>query len=239
MSGRRARGRAIVAVVGTLTIAVVLAACGSSKSSHLSSATTVAASKPIVMTTADPKLGTILVDSQGHTLYRNTKESNGTIVCTGSCAQLWPPLVLLPGVATPTGGSGVTGRLATVTRPDGSTQVTYDGMPLYRYASDTKPGDTNGQGFGGIWFVVLASGGSPTTTAVSAPTTAAPTATTRAVPTTAATMPHAATTQPPATQAPATQPPTTHAPATVPPTSPPTTQPAPATTTPCLYPPCY
>lgn len=102
-------------------------------------------------------LGTILVDAQGMTLYHLTTETNGRIVCTGSCARAWPPLLMPSGMTRPVAGTGVTG-LGTVTRPDGSVQVTDRGMPLYLYEGDKKPGDTVGQGIGGIWYVVPASG---------------------------------------------------------------------------------
>ena len=87
---------------------------------------------------------TILVDAQGITLYRYDKDSAGTSNCTGSCATVWPPLAAA--VGTLTAGSGVTGTLATISRADGSKQVTYNGMPLYTFQQDAKPGDATGDG---------------------------------------------------------------------------------------------
>jgi predicted lipoprotein with Yx(FWY)xxD motif len=77
------------------------------------------------------------------TVYTFTKDSAGVSNCKGGCATTWPPLTV-PSGQTPTGGTGVTGALATITRDDGSRQVTYKGLPLYFFKSDSKPGDTNG-----------------------------------------------------------------------------------------------
>jgi predicted lipoprotein with Yx(FWY)xxD motif len=142
-----------------ITLGVVLAACGSSGSttksatttSTTAASTTTTAASFTVSTATDPKLGVILVDAQGRTLYHNTKESGGTIACTGGCVGVWPVLSV-PAGSTPAGPPGLPGRLATITRADGPTQVTYNGQPLYRYSGDTKAGATNGQGVGGIWF---------------------------------------------------------------------------------------
>lgn len=166
------------AVIGLALLG--MAACGKSgtKTSAGATPTTASGATPTtsaagasggatVKTANAGALGTILVDAQGMTLYRMTKE-NGNIVCTGGCTAIWPPLLVTSGSPTP--GAGVD-ALATITRPDGGTQVTYHGMPLYHYAHDAKAGDTNGQGVGGIWFVVSPRGTSaPTTTT---PTTAA------------------------------------------------------------------
>jgi predicted lipoprotein with Yx(FWY)xxD motif len=105
--------------------------------------------------TADTDLGTILVDGEGMTLYLFMPDVQGASTCLDSCAATWPALV---GPAT--AGSGVDqALLATANRPDdGSAQVTYNGWPLYHFASDAAPGDTNGQAVGNIWFVVDPSG---------------------------------------------------------------------------------
>src|SRR5213593_4331343 len=86
---------------------------------------------------------TILVNTQGVTLYRYDRDSAGTSNCTGSCATAWPPLAA---AGTLNAGSGVTGTLATISRADGSKQVTYNGMPLYTFQQDAKPGDATGDG---------------------------------------------------------------------------------------------
>ena len=91
-------------------------------------------------------LGTVLVaGSNGMTVYTFTQDvkDSGTSACTGGCLTTWPALTVASG--TPTGGSGVTGTLGTITRADdGTTQVTYNGLPLYFFSGDTAPGDGNG-----------------------------------------------------------------------------------------------
>jgi predicted lipoprotein with Yx(FWY)xxD motif len=147
-----------------LLVAVVLgvAACGSSSTKTTAPTTTATTVPSTIKSATSATLGTILTDAQGNTLYRNTKEVGGTIACTGACTTTWPPLTVATGT-TPTGGS-LTGTVATVTRPDGTIQVTYDGEPLYHFSKDTAPGDTNGQGVGGIWFAVTTSGASAAAT---------------------------------------------------------------------------
>ncbi len=89
-------------------------------------------------------IGTVLVaGSNGMTVYTFTKDvkDSGASACTGGCITKWPALT---GSGTPTAGSGVTGTLGTITRDDGTTQVTYNGLPLYFFANDQAPGDANG-----------------------------------------------------------------------------------------------
>ncbi|AUY54589.1 hypothetical protein EH183_30030 [Streptomyces sp. CB01881] len=111
-----------------------------------------------LQTATDPKLGTIVTDSAGFTLYRFDKDSAMPPMsnCNGSCASTWPP-------APANGGATVKGidskLVGTVTRADGSKQLTLNGWPAYRYAPDTKPGDTKGQGVGGTWFALTPTGG--------------------------------------------------------------------------------
>ncbi|MEA2208533.1 MAG: hypothetical protein QOF54_1010 [Solirubrobacteraceae bacterium] len=104
-------------------------------------------------------LGRILVDSQGRTLYLFKKDSGGKSACTGECAKFWPPL---RASGKPTAGRGVTAsKLGTIRRSDGKPQVTYKGHPLYTFVTDTKPGQTNGQGltaFGASWFTLSPAG---------------------------------------------------------------------------------
>ena len=117
-------------------------------------ATTPAASGVTVMAENNANLGKmILTDSQGMTLYEFTPDKPGTSTCYGSCAQIWPALT----VASPSdvkAGSGVTATLGTTQRTDGTYQVTVNGMPVYHYYKDTKPGDTLGQGLLNKWYVV-------------------------------------------------------------------------------------
>jgi predicted lipoprotein with Yx(FWY)xxD motif len=105
----------------------------------------------------DAKLGEMVTDSAGMTLYRFDKDtaeppkSN----CDGDCATAWPP-VPASGATAPVGVDKA--LLGEVTRADGTKQLTIDGWPMYRYAKDTKAGDTNGQGVGGTWYVSTAEG---------------------------------------------------------------------------------
>lgn len=111
-----------------------------------------------VATRSIPGIGTVLNGPNGLTLYRLTTETDGKIACTGDCAVTWPPLLASSG-KVPAASADVAGHLGTIERPDGSMQVTFKGMPLYTYAGDSGPGQANGQGLGGVWFAVTASGG--------------------------------------------------------------------------------
>ena len=115
---------------------------------------------------ADSDLGSILVDGDGMTLYLFESDTGDTSTCSGDCAATWPPLI----ADAPTAGEGVDeALLGTTTRDDGEVQVTYDGHPLYGFASDQAPGDTEGQGVGEVWFVVDASGKAVTEAARTGP----------------------------------------------------------------------
>ena len=111
--------------------------------------------KTLTLNTAtDPTLGTILVASNGMTLYRFTKDTvPAASACYGSCATLWPAYIVSSD-ASLQGGGGATGAITTITRTDGTLQATYNGQPLYFWHNDAAPGDVNGQGVGGVWFVV-------------------------------------------------------------------------------------
>ena len=102
---------------------------------------------------------TVLTNAKGFTLYSFVPDTSTKSNCNGSCAAIWPPV---KGPAT--AGSGVTGKLTTITRSDGSLQATYKGHPLYTYTGDTAPGQNNGNGLnvsGGVWHEVTASGSAP------------------------------------------------------------------------------
>jgi predicted lipoprotein with Yx(FWY)xxD motif len=100
-------------------------------------------------------LGTVLVDSRGFTLYHLDGETDSKFQCEGGCLDAWPPLVAK---GAPTAGEGADGELATIDRPGVGKQVTYDGLPLYTFAGDSKPGEANGQGVSDVWFAVTPSG---------------------------------------------------------------------------------
>ena len=126
-----------------------------------------------VQTANAAKLGSILTDGAGMTLYVFEKDTPGVSNCTGACAQNWPPLTIAAG-APPFAGTGVTGQMGVIQRSDGTYQVTYDGMPLYRFAKDMQPGDTNGQGVAGLWSVVTLTAAAPAAPAAPAATPEAP-----------------------------------------------------------------
>lgn len=105
---------------------------------------------------ADSAFGSILTDSEGMTLYVFTADDAGVPTCSAGCARAWPPLIVDFPVIAPDGVDPAS--LRTVKHPDGGTQVEIGKWPLYRFASDERPGDTSGQGSGGRWFVVGADG---------------------------------------------------------------------------------
>ena len=96
---------------------------------------------------ADTAMGKVLVDADGMTLYTFDKDKDGMSACYDKCAVNWPPLLAAEG-AMAEGDYGLTKR------NDGAMQWTYDGMPLYLWVQDLAPGDTTGDGVGGVWHVV-------------------------------------------------------------------------------------
>jgi predicted lipoprotein with Yx(FWY)xxD motif len=105
---------------------------------------------------ARSKLGRILVNARGMTLYLFTKDKHGRSTCTGRCTRVWPPVIV---DGEPTAASGIAKRkLSTRRRPDGRRQLLYNGHPLYTLTADTAPGQINGQGFEGTWFVISPGG---------------------------------------------------------------------------------
>src|SRR6516225_6753602 len=148
--------RRIWGAVGLAAAVLAIAACGNSASSSSSPA---AGSSGTTLTSATINGTAVLTNSAGFTLYWFVPDTSTTSKCTGSCATYWPPV---KGPAT--AGSGVTGTLSTITRPDGTTQVAYDGHPLYTYVGDTAPGQNKGNGqnlSGGKWYEITVSGASP------------------------------------------------------------------------------
>lgn len=111
-----------------------------------------AAEGATVVVGGNADLGDFLTDAEGKTLYLFTRDEAGVSNCADTCAENWPPLLLAEG--DPTGGEGVSGTLAVIDRADGGRQVTYNDVPLYYYAADAAPGDTNGQAVNDVWFVV-------------------------------------------------------------------------------------
>jgi predicted lipoprotein with Yx(FWY)xxD motif len=160
--------RKIWGVAGLAALAIALSACASSSSSSTTSGSTPAGSSPASPAAASGGTALaartiggqqVLTNSQGFTLYWFAPDTSTTSKCTGSCATLWPPV---KGPAT--AGAGISGTLGTINRPDGTTQATYDGHPLYTYVADTAPGQANGNGLnvsGGLWYEMTVSGSTP------------------------------------------------------------------------------
>lgn len=132
-------------------------ATASSSGTASASASSTQAGAAVDLKTASSSAGSIVVDAKGMSLYFFTKDTkdSGTSACTGSCLVQWPPLTTTSGSPA---GEGVTGKLGTISTPDGKKQVTLNGMPLYYFAKDTKPGDILGQGVGGVWYLSDPSG---------------------------------------------------------------------------------
>ena len=164
--------RSIVLVLVTL----LAAACGGATTAAVTPTPTPV--RPALSLATNPRLGQILVDAKGFTLYFFVPEQGTNVVCTGDCVTTWRPL-MATGTRPPTSTVPLPGVLATVDRPDGGRQVTYAGWPLYTYAMDTSPGDTQGSGASGEWFVALAAvtESTPTPTPPPTPVPTAPPAT--------------------------------------------------------------
>jgi predicted lipoprotein with Yx(FWY)xxD motif len=146
-------------LVALLTVAgLAISACTTGGGATATAGMSAPAGGGLAIGTASSPLGTFLTGPDGRTLYVFAKDSANTSSCTASCADNWPPLTVAAG-QQPQAGGGVTGTLATLSRPDGATQVSYNGLPLYYFKGDAKAGDTNGQGVGGVWFVAGAAGG--------------------------------------------------------------------------------
>ena len=142
-----------------LAAALMIAACSSTSSGGAASSATPASSVPAAGSSAlkTAKIGgaTVVTNAKGFTLYWFVPDTATTSKCDGSCATFWPPV---KGPAT--AGAGVTGKLATIKRADGSAQATYNGHPLYTYAGDHAPGQATGDGLnvnGGVWHEVTVS----------------------------------------------------------------------------------
>jgi predicted lipoprotein with Yx(FWY)xxD motif len=136
-------------------------AYGSGEESTKAASTTASSGGTAAVVTAAsaPKLGRIIVDSKGLTLYDFHKDKGTTSACYGGCAKVWPPLIT---EGDPQAGEGaMASKLGTTERKDGTLQVTYAGHPLYTYTADTKPGDAKGNdfsSFGAEWYALQPSG---------------------------------------------------------------------------------
>ena len=157
----------VAALAVAVSVGVLAAACsnGTSVSSPFSTSTPVLDHGPEyeIMTGKVEGLGTILVDGQGLTVYMYATDVQGQPSrCYNICAVQWPPVVLKPGVTSPVAGPGIDNALlGTTSRTDGTTQVTYNGWPLYLWPPDRAPGKATGQALtnaGGLWYVLSPAG---------------------------------------------------------------------------------
>lgn len=174
---RRARPAGLVAAsVAVLAVGVLLAGCGSSKSKSKSASTTAASgsstgetsssgpsgASQVVKVKNDKKFGMILADSKGFTLYTFTNGGKAA-PCDTACLKVWPAATVPAG--TEVSGQAGVNALGTTMLPGGQTVLTYQGLPLYRFAQDKDEGDAYGDGinsFGGLWHVVKTSGSATT-----------------------------------------------------------------------------
>ena len=153
--------RTLLAIVAAAVVAaaVAVAGCGSSYGGSASTAAPASPGAGASVGVASTKLGKVLVDAHGRTLYLFEADKSGMSNCAGACASVWPPLAT---TGKPKAAAGVdAAKLGTTKRADGSSEVTYNGHPLYTYAGDTARGQTTGQGlddFGAEWYVLSASG---------------------------------------------------------------------------------
>jgi predicted lipoprotein with Yx(FWY)xxD motif len=155
--------RRLTTTIATVAVAGIAAGAAGTISAASGSAPT---AKPTAygaatraVSTRHTKLGTIIVDSKGRTLYLFEKDKTTKSNCYGACASLWPPAAAS---GKPKAGSGVKqSKLGVTTRKGGGRQLTYGGHPLYRYSADRKAGQTSGEGlnaYGAYWYVVAPSG---------------------------------------------------------------------------------
>lgn len=121
-----------------------------------------AAAKKVVITTRKvPKLGVVLVDGKGRTLYMFVPDRRKRVTCVGNCAAIWPPVKLPAGAKAVAKGHVKASLLGSDRDPAGGRVVTYAGWPLYGYVADTAPGKATGQALdlnGGLWYVLAPSG---------------------------------------------------------------------------------
>ncbi len=139
-----------------LAMALMVAACGSS--SYTGSGTNTTTSTPVLKSATMMVNGisdTVLTNVQGMTLYYFKNDTATKTACTGTCAGIWPPL-LFTGTGSPASATTLPGTLTVFSDANGQ-HVEYNGHQLYTYSGDTAPGQSNGEGFKGVWFVATSS----------------------------------------------------------------------------------
>lgn len=165
---RRSRGFgwiqfAVVAAALLTTAAAAAAVHATSQAARPSAlAETISSNKaPTISTKKLPKLGTVLVNGQGRTLYMFVPDKRKKVTCVRSCAAVWPPVKLSKGQKALASGQAKSSLLGSDPNPAGGRVVTYAGWPLYTYVADTSPGTAKGQALnlnGGLWYVLAPSG---------------------------------------------------------------------------------
>lgn len=166
----------IATITTTVVVAAIfLAGCSTAANPANSSATptdspsATTSADAAALTTASSPLGEIITDEAGYTVYTFTRDTpnSGISNCYDDCAMTWPAV----SASSTSAADGVTGEVGSITRTDGTTQLTINGWPIYRFAKDAAPGQVNGQGVKDAWYVLLPDG----TTNMEAASTSAPT----------------------------------------------------------------
>jgi predicted lipoprotein with Yx(FWY)xxD motif len=155
-SMHRFRTRFALLVAATLLLSACTSGAGVNPAATAAPAASAAAASTTVSAATAGSLGAVLTGPDGLTLYTHEGDSTNASTCTGSCLTEWPPLTAAAGQQV-TAGRGVTGKLGSFARSDGTQWITYGGLPLYYWVDDSKPGDATGQGIDG--FVVAAVSG--------------------------------------------------------------------------------
>jgi len=148
-----------LALIGLLVVTALAAGCGGDDEDDDDAPGTVAAATAAVSVRDVPGLGSVVATTDGLTLYYFTTDSGGKSACTASCAETWPPAVAPNEVGK--SAEGVVGEFGSISRDDGSKQLTLGGRPLYRYVGDKAAGEAKGEGIGGVWFAAKAGGAAP------------------------------------------------------------------------------
>jgi predicted lipoprotein with Yx(FWY)xxD motif len=151
-------GRLTAIAIGLAVVvaAIVAATVMGRSSTHKAPSDAKPASADVSVRVAQTRLGHILVDGQGRTLYLYVKDRGTQSACGHNCERVWPPAVVS---GEPQAGPGVAAaKLTTVRRADSRRQLVYNGHPLYTLSADTRPGQINGEGFLGTWFVLSPAG---------------------------------------------------------------------------------
>jgi predicted lipoprotein with Yx(FWY)xxD motif len=148
-----------------IPLGLVVAACGSSNSSPTQpagSTSTPSSGGSVALSARNVSgLGTVLVNSQGRTLYVFAPDKAKKVTCVGSCATVWPPLKIASGQKPSLSGAVKASLVSSASDPSGGSVVTYNGWPLYTYQADAQAGTDHGQALfssGGLWYAITPAG---------------------------------------------------------------------------------